>query len=94
MVQNYKNRKMKKGINKFVALFALAIFILSGNIYSQDEETSENKPVRDPWASTLLIDNQTSEIPYTNGFELIIHHRFGKIKDFKISDERLILKAS
>jgi hypothetical protein len=38
-------------------------------------------PVRNPWATGMLIDNQTTECPNAGSIEIAIHHRFGLIKN-------------
>lgn len=38
-------------------------------------------PVRNPWTSGMLIDNQTTEGPNAKALEFAIHHRFGKIAE-------------
>lgn len=38
-----------------------------------------NVPVREPWGSGYLIDNQTSYIPAPNTLEAVIQHRFGSM---------------
>ncbi len=48
------------------------------NVVTEDEG---NLPVRSPWNTALLIDNQTTETPSAKSLEFSIHHRFGKIKE-------------
>lgn len=54
---------------------------------AQDETAPEvkekDKPVRAPFESGLLIDNQTSYIPYPNTLEFVIQHKFGTFEDGK-----------
>ncbi|MBN1251740.1 MAG: hypothetical protein JXR51_04545 [Bacteroidales bacterium] len=38
-------------------------------------------PLRRPWNSSMIIDNQTTEGPSAKQFHFSIHHRFGKIKE-------------
>lgn len=69
--------------SKFRISFFIGIMcIISSNGLAQEASDSGKKPVREPWASSILIDNQTSEIPYAKSLELIIYHRFGQIKNF------------
>jgi predicted porin len=46
-------------------------------VAADDEEGK--LPVRYPWTTSMLIDNQTTETPNAQTFEFAIHHRFGKI---------------
>jgi hypothetical protein len=50
-------------------------------LLGQDEE---DKPIRPPFETTLLIDNQTTVNPYKGALSLEIQHRFSKISS--ISD--------
>jgi len=73
-----RNIFKKSKLSKSVLLIACFVITIGG--FAQDD--SGKKPVRDPWASALLIDNQTTLIPSAGSMELIIHHRFGQIKNF------------
>jgi len=69
---------MKKTI-----LSLLLIFFTCAAVFAQDEEKQEkakDKPVRFPWSSGTLIDQQTSYIPTVKTFESLIQHRFGSIQ--------------
>ena len=48
------------------------------------EEDEGSLPVRSPWNTAILIDNQTTETPSAKALEFSIHHRFGAMND--ISD--------
>lgn len=64
-------------------ILSLLVFSFCTNILLAQDEP-DNRPVRDIFNSTMLVDNQT---PYTmpgGTLEMIIHHRFGKIE--KITD--------
>jgi len=54
-------------------------FLITGFVFSQDENTTKNveKPVRAPFESEVLIDNQTGVVPDKNTLEFLIQHRFG-----------------
>jgi hypothetical protein len=52
--------------------------LLSLNLHAQ-EELPKDLPVREPFASGILIDNQTTLIPTLNTLEYIIQHKFGLI---------------
>ncbi len=60
----------------FVLLFAA--FTLSAQ---QEEKKEDLRPVRNPWESTTLIENQTTLQASKNQLELIIHHRFGPMNN-------------
>lgn len=69
---------MKKTI-----LSLLLIFFTCVAVFAQDEEKQEkakDKPVRFPWSSGILIDQQTAYIPTVKTFESLIQHRFGSIQ--------------
>jgi len=50
---------------------------------AQDEEKKKevDKPVRSPFDSGILIDNQTNVIPTKGTLEMLIQHRFGKMNN-------------
>jgi hypothetical protein len=56
----------------------LIVFVLP--VFSQ-EESDDNKPVRPPFETSILIDNHTTVSPYKGGFEFEIHHRFGTVSN-------------
>jgi len=56
------------------------------------EEDEGGLPVRSPWTTVMLIDNQTTETPSAKALEFSIHHRFGAMND--ISDLYGIYAAS
>ena len=72
---------MKKNILK-ASLLVLA-FLVSNILFAQEEETEkkEEKPVRDPFAASMLIDNQTVVGSSAKQLELIIHHRMGSVEN-------------
>ncbi len=63
---------------KSLIAFALT-FLLIMPVFSQDE--NEDKPVRSPFETSLLIDNQTIVSPYKGGLQFEIQHRFGTVKN-------------
>ena len=69
---------MKKNIIKAFLIVLVAVFT---NVAFAQEETEEKeaKPVRDPFNSSLLIDNQTVVTPYAKQLEFLIYHRMGSI---------------
>jgi hypothetical protein len=55
---------------------ALSAFSQEDSVAIQD---SGNKPVRSPFESTWIIDNQTTLVPAKGTFEFMMNHRFGTI---------------
>lgn len=68
-------------------LIALILFFCccTAPFYAQEEEKEKDRPVRPPFQSAYLIDNQTTYIPYAKTLEYVIQHKFGTI-DNGISD--------
>ena len=69
-----------------VSLVIIAVLFISAfKGYTQETTTApkEDKPVRSPFESGILIDNQTMVIPVAHTLEFIIHHRFGTIENGK-----------
>jgi len=65
-------------------LILFSVLLISVPVFSQDEE-SEDKPIRPPFETSILIDNHTTVNPFKGSFQFEIHHRFGKM-DNGISD--------
>ncbi|HYW94283.1 MAG TPA: DUF5777 family beta-barrel protein [Bacteroidales bacterium] len=62
------------------SLIALALSLcLIIPAFGQDE--NDDKPVRSPFETSLLIDNQTVVSPFKGGLQLQIQHRFGTVKN-------------
>ena len=74
---------MKKLINTYILLFFAVIMV---NAQTETEAPEKDKPVRPPFESGIIIDNQTSVIPTKNTLEMHIQHRFGIIKSNGSSD--------
>ncbi len=81
-----------KNNNLQIKLSWVFIILLIFNNITFAQEDEGNLPVRHPWTTSILIDNQTTETPNKTAFEFRIHHRFGKIKE--ISDLFGIYAAS
>lgn len=66
-------------------IYIIAAVILSINFaYTQDEQEEKkvkDRPVREPFGSGLLIDNQTCQMAPKKTLEMIIQHRFGTIQN-------------
>ena len=77
---------MKKIFN-YTIIGLLTVLLTPGSLFSQDEkEKVVDRPVRTPFESGILIDNQTSVVPSPKTLELLIQHRFGKLNANGISD--------
>ncbi len=67
-------------MKRLLYLFTLILLVQIG--FTQElEETvkKKDKPVRSPFESAYLIDNQTQVIQPANTLESVIHHRFGSM---------------
>jgi hypothetical protein len=65
----------------------LALLFLVGTfsiLKAQEDSKKEDKPVRSPYETAILIDFPTTLTPSKGSMQLLIHHRFGTIED--ISD--------
>lgn len=67
---------------KKIIFSTLFVFSILASAFCQDEaeQKEKDKPVREPWSSGMLIDQQTSYIPAVKTFESVIQHRFGSIQ--------------
>lgn len=63
-----------------IAIFSIAFLAIANFGFAQEEDT-DKLPVRSPWTTSILIDNQTTIGPNKKAFDFRIHHRFGKIKN-------------
>ena len=70
---------MKKNIFTLSCLLVFAF----GNVLAQETETEKvkDKPVRSPFESGYLIDNQTTVIQPVNTLEFAIQHKFGTVEN-------------
>lgn len=68
------------------AILAFILFFLfpTTGLLAQEEEEKDIRPIRAPFETTSLIDNQTTVGLYKGGLKLEISHRFAEIKE--ISD--------
>jgi hypothetical protein len=60
------------------------LFFVSNQLIAQDSEEKDDRdkrPVRDPFESALLIDNQTVIVPSAKTLEFDMNHRFGVIEN-------------
>ncbi|MBN2520622.1 MAG: hypothetical protein JXB17_08975 [Bacteroidales bacterium] len=63
-----------------ISIFSFLLLIFSEILFAQENEP-DNRPVRSPWETSLLIDNQTPLSPYKKGLDFNIHHRFSTVED-------------
>jgi len=63
-----------------ILLFAISVH----GLQAQDEEKTDNRPIRPPFETIALIENQTTVNPFKGSLHFEISHRFSEIKD--ISD--------
>lgn len=52
-----------------------------GSLFAQDQQATEDKPVKSPFETSILIDNPTIVNPMKGSLEFEIHHRFGTVKN-------------
>ncbi len=69
---------MKKYIITYIFVSLIGI-----GLFAQDtaEKKEKDKPVRSPFQSGLLIDNQTTVVPTPKTLEFVIQHKFGKMSN-------------
>lgn len=69
-------------MKKYILL--LIVSFVAIQLFAQEEEATEkvkDKPVRSPFESGLLIDNQTTVIPVPKTLEFVIQHKFGTMEN-------------
>ncbi len=71
----------KKYVTSFSAGLILLFALSATGIQAQDEDKPDNRPIRPPFETIGLIDNQTTVNPYKGSLQLEISHRFSEIKD-------------
>jgi len=69
-------------MKKYIIGF-LFMFIGTTLLVAQEESTAQENdlPVRTPFESGILIDQQTSQIPTAKTLEMLIQHRFGTFEN-------------
>ena len=68
-------------MKNYILLVLLTVIPFTA-IFAQDEEEQvKDRPVRAPFASGYLIDNQTTMIPIEGTLEFAIQHKFGTIEN-------------
>jgi hypothetical protein len=55
----------------------------TGSIFAQEASTEEtdNRPVKSPFQTNMLIDNQTVVSPFKGSLSLVIYHRFSSMEN-------------
>ena len=73
---------------KKLVILVLCLTLINSFSFAQDEaqEKKKDRPIRAPFESGILIDNQTTVVPSKNTLEMHIQHRFGLIKNNGASD--------
>lgn len=71
-----------KTLKSLIFLFVLG-FVASGTISAQDSTavTQDNRPVRSPFQTNILIDNPTVVSPFKGSLNMVINHRFGSMEN-------------
>jgi len=64
-------------MKKYILIIIAISFLNINSLIAQDEKPVE-KPVRDPWGTTTLVDFATTRNLAQGSLEMMIHHRFGK----------------
>lgn len=72
-------------MNKLISIILFCIIVVS-SVHAQDESDTaparqKPRPVRSPWSSGVIIDNQTSFIYPEKTLEFVIQHKFGSIEN-------------
>jgi hypothetical protein len=83
LIFNAMKANPRRNIFSLVLVAILAIKVIPA-LCQEGTDDEGKKPVRDFFACTMIIDDQTVVNPVKGSLELIIHHRFGKID--KMSD--------
>ncbi len=65
----------------YILLVLLAIIPFTGIFAQEEQEEVKDKPVRAPFSSGYLIDNQTTMIPIKGTLEFAIQHKFGAVEN-------------
>ncbi|MCK5775849.1 MAG: hypothetical protein KAH25_06730 [Bacteroidales bacterium] len=73
---------------KKLVILVLCLTLINSFSFAQDEaqEKKKDRPIRAPFESSILIDNQTTVVPSKKTLEMHIQHRFGLIKNNGASD--------
>jgi len=71
-----------KTLKSLIILFVMVV-VAGGNISAQDSTavTQDNRPVRSPFQTNILIDNPTVVSPFKGSLNMVINHRFGSMEN-------------
>ncbi len=71
-----------KTLKSLIILLVLG-FVAYGNMFAQDSTavTKDNRPVKSPFQTNILIDNPTVVSPFKGSLNLVINHRFGSMEN-------------
>jgi hypothetical protein len=69
--------------SRFQICLLLLLGFFAGNLSAQTDsaQKADNRPVKSPFTTNILIDNQTVVSPIKGSFNLIINHRFGSMEN-------------
>lgn len=65
---------------KLLICFLLLLGVHNGHLQAQ-KDSSDNRPVKAPFQTNMLIDNQTVVSPFKGSLNLLIYHRFGSMEN-------------
>lgn len=63
------------------SVIAALLFVQFASAQEEEAKKEKDKPVRSPFESGVLIDNQTGVIPTKGTLEMLIQHRFGQMNN-------------
>ncbi len=68
---------------KTLLYLSILVSAINGNVIAQSDSIQEkdNRPVRSPFNTNVLIDNPTVVSPFKGTFNLLISHRFGSMEN-------------
>jgi hypothetical protein len=72
---------MKTSRSLICLLFLPVFFAGSLSAQSDSVQKADNRPVRSPFTTNVLIDNQTVVSPVKGSLNLVINHRFGPMEN-------------
>ncbi len=72
---------MKTSKSQICLLLLLGFY--TGSLFAQTDSvpTADNRPVKSPFTTNILIDNQTVVQPIKGSLNLIVNHRFGSMEN-------------
>lgn len=67
-----------------ISILFVSLLLVGTNLYAQEEQEEQERdqrPVRSPFESSLLLDNQTVIVPTEGTMQFEIQHRFGTLEN-------------